>query len=146
MTKKIELKTQKNTSSVPLYINSIGDDEKRREAQVLLDFFKETTGASPKMWGESIVGFGEYIYHRSNGDEGEWMATGFSIRKSGPVLYSMPGYTEYPDLEKALGPHRRGKSCIYLKSLEGINMKVLKKLIKTGLKNLKKEYEVDMEK
>ena len=143
MAKKIELKTSKNNLSVTDYIKSV-DPALQPEAKTLLKLFKDATGVKPRMWGSSIVGFGEYTYHRSNGDEGQFMATGFSIRKSGPTLYIMPGYTDYSDLMEKLGPHKLGKSCLYLKNLEGIDLKIITKLIKTGLKDLKKTHEVRM--
>lgn len=93
------------------------------------------------MWGPSIVGFGSYVYHRSNGVRGEFMATGFSPRKSGPVLYIMPGYKDYSDLLNKLGKHKLGKSCLYLKSVADVDQKVLEKLIKCGLKDLKKTHQ-----
>lgn len=94
------------------------------------------------MWGSGIVGFGEYDYKRSNGDFGVFMATGFSIRKSGPTLYIMPGYQDYDELMKKLGPHKLGKSCLYLKNLEEIDLGIIAKLIKAGLKDLKKTHKV----
>ena len=105
--------------------------------------FKEATGMKPKMWGESIIGFGEYTYFRSNGDEGQFMACGFSPRKSGPTLYIMPGYSDYKALLKKLGPHKLGKSCLYLKSLDDIDTKIVARLIKIGLKDLKKKYKTN---
>lgn len=143
MPKKIELKTSKNNLSVTDYINNV-DASLKSDAKKLLKLFKDATGVKPKMWGTSIVGFGEYTYHRSNGDEGQFMATGFSIRKSGPTLYIMPGYTDYSDLIKKLGPHKLGKSCLYLKSLEGVDLKIIEKLIKAGVKDLKKTHTVRM--
>lgn len=141
MVKKIELKTAKNKSSVTSYIKSLEMDQ-QKEAKKLLQIFKVATEAKPKMWGESIVGLGEYTYHRSNGDEGQFMATGFSMRKSGPVLYIMPGYTDYSELMAKLGPHKLGKSCLYLKSLKDIDLKIVTKLIKAGIKDLRKTHEV----
>ena len=143
MPKKIKLKTKKNNKSVGDFIKSIKDEGLRKDSQTLLKLFKKVTGKQPKMWGSSIIGFGTYIYHRSNGDEGEFMATGFSPRKSGPTLYIMPGYSDYGDLMKKLGPHKLGKSCLYLKNLEGIDLKVIEKLIKLGLKDLKKTHQTD---
>ena len=142
MPKKIVLKTKKNNLSVSDYINGV-DPALKKDAKALLKLFKDTTKMTPRMWGPSIVGFGSYIYHRSNGDEGEFMATGFSIRKSGPTLYIMPGYTDYKHLMKDLGPHKLGKSCLYLKSLDGVNLKIIAKLIKAGLKDLKKSHQTD---
>lgn len=142
MPKKIKLKTSKNKKSVIAFISDIEDPQLKKDCKELLKIFKEVTGAKPKMWGPSIVGYGEYVYHRSNGDEGLFMATGFSPRKSGPTLYIMPGYQDYSALMKRLGPHKLGKSCLYLKNLEGIDRKILKKLIKEGVADLKKTHQV----
>ncbi len=140
MTKKIELKTSKNNLSVSDYLNVIENEQLRKDCKTLKKIFEEVTGVKGKMWGTSIVGFGEYTYHRSNGDEGQFMATGFSARKSGPTLYIMPGYTDYGRLMEKLGPHKLGKSCLYLKSLEGVHLPTLKKLIAQGIKDLQKTH------
>lgn len=144
MAKKIELKTAKNTNSVSAYLNGIEPASARKEAKTLAKLFKETTGAKPKMWGGSIVGYGEYTYFRANGDEGEFMASGFAMRKSGPTLYIMPGYQNYQDMLDKLGPHKLGKSCLYLKNLDGIDLKVVARLIKTGIRDLQKTHAVRM--
>ncbi len=118
--------------------------KQKTEAKQLLKIFKEVTKTKPSMWGSSIVGFGEYTYYRSNGDEGKFLATGFSIRKSGPTLYIMPGYQEYSFILEKLGPHKLGKSCLYLKNLDNIDTNALKKLIRTGLRDLAKSHKVTM--
>lgn len=143
MSKKIELKSAKNNLSVTAYIASV-DPKHQKDAKTLLKVFKDTTGCRAKMWGPSIVGFGEYTYQRSNGDEGQFLATGFSIRKSGPTLYIMPGYQDYSKLMEKLGPHKLGKSCLYLKNLDGIDLTVIQKLIKLGLKDLKRSHAVTL--
>lgn len=142
MPKKVNLKTAKSRASVSQYLNSIEPAEKRRAAKTLAKLFKEATGAKAKMWGTSIVGYGQYTYYRANGDEGQFMAVGFSMRKSGPVLYIMLGYSNYNDFLDRLGPHKLGKSCLYLKNLDGINLKVVAKLIKTSIKDLGQKYDV----
>lgn len=143
MPKKVVLKTSKNNASVTSFINAIENDQLKKDCKTLLKLFKDTTGLKPKMWGTSIVGFGEYTYYRANGDEGQFMATGFAPRKSGPTLYIMPGYTDYTPLLEKLGPHKLGKSCLYLKNLEGINLDVIKNLITTGLNDLKEKHKTD---
>lgn len=144
MPKKVKIKTTKNASSVAGYIAAVESDALRKDAKRLLKLFKDTTAVKPKMWGDSIIGFGEYKYYRSNGDEGEMLATGFSIRKSGPTLYVLPSHKDNAKTLAKLGPHKVGKSCLYLKNLEGIDLKVLETLIKEGLKDLKKNHEVTM--
>lgn len=142
MPKKVKLKTSKNTASVSDYLNSIEPAAARKDAKTLAKLFKSTTGAKPKMWGSSIVGYGEYTYFRANGDEGTFMATGFSMRKSGPVLYIMPGYQDYSSLLGQLGPHKLGKSCLYLKNLDNIDLDTVNTLIQRGIKDLQQSHDV----
>jgi len=144
MSKKTELKTKQNNHSVATYIKAV-DPKFLNDTKVLLKLFKVTTGVRPKMWGPTIVGFGSYHYKYESGREGDFLATGFAIRKSGPTIYIMPGYNDYSKLLEKLGPHKLGKSCLYLKNLEGIDLVVLQKLIKTGLRDLKKTHAVTME-
>ena len=140
MAKKIKIKTSKNNASPTAFLNRIKEEGLKRDCKILLQLFKKTTGLKPTMWGDSIIGFGEYTYYRSNGDEGQFMATGFSPRKSGPTLYIMPGYKNCSLELKKLGPHKLGKSCLYLKNLKGVDLKIISKLIKMGLKDLKKNH------
>lgn len=138
MAKKIEIKTQKTKDSVVKFISSIKDQNLKGDCQTLLKIFKKATGQKPKMWGPSIIGFGETTYSRANGDTGQILATGFSPRKSGPVLYILPSHKDYSALLKKLGPHKMSKACLYLKSLENIDLKILEKLVLQGYKdNLK---------
>lgn len=135
-----ENKTKPTKISVTAYIKSLPAPE-RHQAVVLLKVFKEVTGMKPIMWG-NMIGFGSYHYKYDSGREGDFFATGFALRKSGPTIYIMPGYQDYGAILKDLGPHKLGKSCLYLKTLDEIDLKVLKKLIKTGLKDLRKVYPV----
>jgi hypothetical protein len=68
------------------------------------------------------------------------MATGFSPRKANLSIYIMPGYTDFSDILKNLGPHKLGKSCLYIKRLDDIHLPTLKKLIKAGVRDLKQKY------
>ena len=142
MAKKIELKSAKTEQDVMLYIESLAESD-QQQAKEILQIFEQASGMPGRMWGSSIIGFGEYTYHRSNGAQGSYLATGFSMRKSGPTLYIMPGYQDYAHILKDLGPHKLGKSCLYLKRLSDIDKKVLIRIIKTGLKDLKAGHETN---
>ena len=135
-------KTQPTKQSVTDFIKTLSIKE-RAEAKTLLKVFKDTTGVKPVLWG-NMIGFGSYHYKYETGREGDMLATGFAIRKSGPTIYIMPGYQDYSKILDKLGPHKLGKSCLYLKNINEINLKVLSTLIKTGLKDLKKKYPVTM--
>ena len=143
MAKKVQLKTSKNDASVIEFLETVEPEQLRKDSFELLALFEKVTGMEAKMWGGSIIGFGEYTYYRANGDVGRFMATGFSPRKSGPTLYIMPGYQDYDAILATLGKHKLGKSCLYLKRLEDIDQKVLTKLIKMGLEDLKASHETN---
>jgi len=139
--KKAELKTKKTTQSVSAFLNSIEDIQQKKDAKVLAKLFTDITCWKPKMWGTSIVGYGDWHYvSPATGRNGDFMATGFSPRKSTLTIYIMLGYSEYGALLEKLGPHKLGKSCLYIKCLDDVHLPTLKKLIKTGVKDLKKKY------
>lgn len=136
-------KTQPTTQSVAAFINAIEDPQLRAEGKRLVKLFRSVTGAKPVLRG-SIIGFGSYHYTYASGREGDFLATGFALRKSGPTLYIMPGYDNYQQILQRLGPHRRGKSCLYLKRLADVDETVLQELIAAGLHDLQQQYPVTL--
>jgi hypothetical protein len=136
-------KTVVTKKSVASYIKTL-DKAEQTQAKRLIDIFTEVTKVKPVMWGPYIVGFGSYHYIYASGREGDYLATGFAMRKSGPTIYIMPGYKNYGQILKTLGSHKLGKGCLYIKSLKDIHIPTLKKLISTGLVDLKKMYPVTM--
>lgn len=131
-----ENKTKPNELSVELFLESIEDPGRRSDCQTLILLMEGLTGSKPKMWGNSIVGFGKYHYKYASGREGDWFLTGFSPRKQNLTLYIM-GYLEfYTAILESLGKHKHGKGCLYIKRLEDIDLEVLKTLIVTSIKRL----------
>lgn len=140
MPKQIKLKTAQNKASVSAFLNTIEDEQRRKDAKAVLKIMKEITKEKPAMWGTSIVGFGTYEYTRANGDYGTFMRCGFAPRKDRITLYIMPGYEDYSELLKDLGPYTKGKACLHIKRIEKIHLPTLKKLIKAGYKDMEKKY------
>lgn len=132
-----ELKTKVNNASVDKFLKNIKDERVREDCYKILDIMKKAAKSEPKMWGKSIIGFGSYHYQYASGREGDWMLTGFSPRKQNLTLYIMPGFEEYDGLMKKLGKHTTGKSCLYIKKLEDVDEKVLKKLVTQSVKKMK---------
>lgn len=135
-----ELKTKQNNTSVTAFLKSIEDETKRKDCQTLLAMMKKITGKTPKMWGDSIVGFGkcQYTYPpESNG----WFITGFSPRKQNLSIHIMNGFGRYTDLMKKLGKHKTGQSCLYVKKLNDIDHEVLYQLIEQSVNYLMEKYE-----
>ncbi len=139
-----ELKTKKNKASVTGYLKSVENEQRRKDSLRLLEIFKEVTKMQPKMWGGSIVGFGEYHYKSErSSQEGDWPLTGFSPRKRNMTVYIMPGFTNYQDLMNRLGRHKVSVSCIYFNKLDDIDVKVLKQVIRRSVADMKKIYNVN---
>ncbi len=137
-----ELKTKKNNVSVPAFLKTIEDEQKRKDAKELVKIFKSATDMKPKMWGSSIIGFGSYHYKSNrSSQEGDWPLTAFSPRKANISIYLMPGVSKYSkDLEK-LSKHKVSKgSCLYIKRLEDVNLKVLERIVKKSTKDMQKMY------
>ena len=135
-----ENKTKATKASVKQFLDSVTDEKKREDAKVILKLMKEITKQPPKMWGPSIVGFGEYHYKYESGREGDFLITGFSPRKAALTIYIVAGFKKYDDLMKKLGKYKTGVSCLYIKKLEDIDMKILKQLIEQSYKYMVKKY------
>ena len=133
-----ELKTKPNKQSVAQFIKQIDDEQKREDSKTIIKIMEELTKAKPVMWGPSIIGFGTLHYKYESGREGDWFLTGFSPRKQNLTLYIMSGFDPHPDVMDQLGKYKTGKSCLYIKKLEDIDLKILKKLIRESIKAVKK--------
>jgi Domain of unknown function (DU1801) len=127
-----ELKTKANDASVGDFIDRVEDTVKRQDSIELLDMFGKITGEKPKMWGPSIIGFGQYHYKSEKSrQEGDWPLTGFSPRKQSFSLYlTTAGYVKYTSLLGKLGKHKIGKGCLYINKLSDIDRSVLGELIR----------------
>jgi len=135
-----ELKTKPNDGDFEAFLNSIENDQRREDCFALLQIFRSVTKCEPQMWGDSIVGFGTYHYKYTSGREGDWFITGFSPRKQNLTLYLLCGSDKQEDLLAELGPHRMGKSCLYLKRLSDAKIPVLKKLLREAMKAAKANH------
>lgn len=140
-TKKLAvLKTKENNASVDDFLQAIGDEAKRKDAVEILSMMNKATGEKPKMWGTSIIGYGNYIYESpKTGRSGEWFMMGFSPRKQNITLYLMPGIGYYKELVEQLGKYKTGGSCLYINRLSDVNAKVLKQLLSAAYKNMKQK-------
>ena len=135
---KAELKTKETASSVDAFIAK-QPAEIAADCRTIMALMKKATGEEPKLWGPSIVGYGRYAYKYDTGREGEWMITGFSPRKANLTLYIMMGFEEEAALMQKLGKHTTGKSCLYIKKLADVDLKVLESLINKGVKAMAKQ-------
>lgn len=128
-----ELKTRQNEGDVDAFLNAVGNETRRRDALALKEIMARLSGEQPKMWGDSIVGFGEYPYKNRSRKDHSWMKIGFSPRKQSLTLYILDGFGKYESLLGDLGPHTTGKSCLYIKDLTKVDSNVLENLITRSL-------------
>lgn len=133
-----ELKTKENDASVEAFLNTVEDEQKRKDCFALSKLMEQVTKLGPKMWGGGIVGFGSYHYIYESGHEGDACLIGFSPRKANISLY-LPAAVKN-DLLNKLGKHKVGGGCIYINKLSGIDMDVLKKLTDTSFKYMKEKW------
>jgi len=136
-----ELKTKESNLSIKEFLNKLGDENKKEDSIKILKLFEEITKLQPKIWGENIIGFGKYHYKSErSSQEGDWPLTGFSPKKQNISISIMEGFLDKKDLLNKLGPHKTGVSCLYIKSLDKIDNKILKEIIKKSFKNMSKKY------
>jgi len=130
-----ELKTKVTKASVDQFLQGIKDENKREDCYQVLKIMKKVTKSEPKMWGPSIIGFGDHHYVYESGREGDWFVTGFSPRVQNLTLYMMGGFDR--ELLKKLGKYKTGKGCLYINKLADVDLKVLNELIATSVKQAK---------
>lgn len=137
-----ELKTKQNDADVHEFINSFANTEqKKQDSFELLKLMEMVSDCKPKMWGDSIIGFGQYHYKSErSSQEGDWPLIGFSPRKTAISLYVYSGCAGQEELLKDLGKFKMGAACIYVKKLSDINQEPLKKLMKSTIKFLKAKH------
>lgn len=130
MAKKAELKTKKNEASVEDFIESVQNEQVRADCYEIAKMMEQAVKAKPRMWGSSIIGFGEQHLIYESGRELDWMKIGFSPRKQNITLYIPLD----ENLLKKLGKFTTGKGCLYIKKLADVDKKVLRELIASSTK------------
>ncbi|MCL4858009.1 MAG: DUF1801 domain-containing protein [Caldilineaceae bacterium] len=137
-----ELKTKPTDQSVEEFLNNIPDEKRRQECRTVAQLMQAATGAEPKLWGSSMVGFGSYHYKYASGHEGDAFLTGFSPRKQNLTLYIMAGFEHYDELMQKLGKYKTGKSCLYIKKLDDVDLETLESLIRRSVEQMVKTNDV----
>jgi len=134
-------KTRENDADVSAFLANVPDAGQRSDANTLITLFQRLTGAPPKMWGPSIIGFGRYHYRYESGREGEMCRIGFSPRKGQTVLYVKGGFPNYAEMMSQLSKHTKtGVGCLYIKHLSDVNMVALEELCSASLADMAEKY------
>ncbi|MGA9120963.1 MAG: DUF1801 domain-containing protein [Bacteroidota bacterium] len=129
-----ENKTKPTKGSVSTFLNKIKDRQLRDDCFVILEMMQKVSKCEPIMWGSAIIGFGTFHYVYESGREGETVVIGFSPRKQNISIYLTGGLNKHEDELGKLGKYKRGKGCLYIKSLSDVNTEVLKKIFVKSFK------------
>jgi len=139
-----ELKTKKYNNSIEEFLSNIEKVQKRKDSFKIFEMMKEVTGEEPKMWGDSIIGFGDFHYKYKTGREGDWFKIGFSPRKQNIVLYTMNYFKDLDEILSRIGKFKKGKSCFYINKLSDVNPDVLKEFIKQSYDKMSEKDKTDL--
>ncbi len=139
---KAKNKTVKTADSPQAFLKTVTPESKQKDCFNILDMMQEISGWPPKMWGPSIIGFGDYHYKYDSGREGDFFRIGFAPRAQNITIYIMPGYTDFSDELSRLGKYKMGKSCLYIKRLSDVDEAVLREMLVKGLAIIQEKYPV----
>ena len=132
--KLADIKTKPTSSSVATFLDLIPDEQKRKDSYVILQLMEKAAKAAPKMWGSSLVGFGDKRYKSpKTGREVDWFRIGFSPRKANISLHLGLDIQKHAEALEKLGKHKTGVGCLYINKLEDVDVKVLAKMIATAV-------------
>jgi len=135
MGKLVKIKTQPTALSVEEFINNIQDEQKRADSITLTKMMQKVTKEEPKIWSNSMIGFGEVRYKSpATGREVDWLRIGFAPRKAALTLYLTVDINSYSEDLKKLGKYKTGVGCLYINKLSDVNMNVLEELIRKTAK------------
>lgn len=129
--------TVPNAQNPAEFLALVEPAKRKREGEQLLALMTEVTGATPVMWGPTMIGFGTYAYRYPSGRTGEFFRVGFSPRKSALSLYGLKDDEGAEAMLADLGPHTTGTGCVYVRSLDTVNEDVLRALVQRGFERPK---------
>jgi hypothetical protein len=137
---QVKNKTAPTEADVQTYLDAVAPEWKQEDAKTIAAMMERLSGHKPKMWGPTMVGYGQYHYVYDSGREGDMMRTGFSARKTALTLYCIGGFEDKEKLLAKLGKHSLGKSCLYVKRLSDIDLDVLEEIIVKDLEYMAEKY------
>lgn len=136
MSKLVEIKTKETTASVTGFLETIADAQKRKDSEIILKMMEKATKEKPKMWGASMIGFGNKRYKSpATGREVDWFKIGFAPRKANLSLHLTLDIKQHAEALAKLGKHKTGAGCLYINKLEDVDIKVLEQIINTAVKH-----------
>jgi hypothetical protein len=135
-----EAKTKLTTLNVDAFLKRTTEGDRLKDCKMVVRIMKQAAGAPPKMWGTSIVGFGNYTYKYASGRTGDWPIVAFSPRKQDLTLYLGTRAAAFHTLLGQLGKHKMSGSCLHIKRLSDVDLPVLAQLVSASVKEMRKKH------
>lgn len=136
MAKVAQIKTKETTASVEDFINNLKDETQRKDTLQIIKLMEKATKEKPKMWGTSMIGFGNKRYKSpATGREVDWFKIGFAPRKANLSIHLAIDIQQQADQLKKLGKHKTGVGCLYINKLADVDTKVLEQMINAAMKH-----------
>lgn len=135
-----DLKNRETADSPEAFIERVENARQRDEAREIVAWLTEMSGSPPRMWGPSIIGFGQYHYRYESGREGEMPRLAFSPRKGNTVFYINGGFENYAEIMDRLGKYKTGKGCLYVRSLADVDKAALVELLRSSFQFMDMKY------
>jgi len=128
-----ENKTSFTDVPVDEFLAKVTPERRVADARVLIDLMARLSGEPAKMYGPSIIGFGQYRYCTDAGRESVMPRLCFSPRKAQLVLYGLRDGPNHERLLARLGKFTSEGGCLYVKTLDDVDMAVLETLLAEAL-------------
>ena len=135
-----ENKTKPTAGDVTAFVASVENARRREDSATMLTLMEKITGMKPVLWGDSLIGYGQYFYTYKSGHSGNFPLTGFSPRKSATTIYIMPGFKQYGEQLERLGKHKHSVSCLYLTRLDKVDLGALEEIVADSVRRMKEIY------
>ena len=135
-----DMKTVETDADPAAFLARVENRGRAEDAAEVVEMMRRITGYGPRMWGDSIIGFGRYDYARKDGSQHSFFRTGVSPRKQNLTVYIMPGFSQFADQLARLGPHKHSSSCLYLGRLTSVDGAVLEELIRASVAEMDRRY------
>jgi hypothetical protein len=132
---KAELKTKQNDESIETFLETIENEQMKKDCLDLVKIMENVTQLHAKMWGANMIGLGVYEYKYASGREGEYFCVGFSPRKKNISIYFPKNGISEPQVQllKDLGKHKLSGTCLHINSLQDIKTDILEKMITNAM-------------
>ena len=127
-----DVKTVEHDGDVDAFLARVTPAARREDALTMRALLERVTGQPARMWGTSIVGFGRFHYRYASGHQGVTPAVSFAPRASATTVYLVDGVDAHAERLAALGPHRVGVGCLYLKRVADGDAGVLEEILRAS--------------